>query len=67
MILTMAKYHENLLKDSTLSLFDIANIIVPMRSLFDSKIPLVNFFLDTRYLKFFNGFASLFCLFPYGI
>ena len=39
-------FFKNLLKDSTLSSFDIANIIFPLGSLFDSKIPLVNFFLD---------------------
>ena len=50
MIRTMAKFLENLLKDSALSLFDIANIIFPLGSLFDLKMPLVNFFLDTRYL-----------------
>ena len=49
MILTMAKFLVNLLKDSTWSLFDIANIVFPLSSLFDSKMPLVNFFLDTRY------------------
>ena len=45
----MAKFHGNLLKDSTLSLFDNANIIFPLVCQFDSKMPLVNFFLDTRY------------------
>ena len=45
----MAKFHGNLLKDSTLSLFNNANIIFPLVSQFDSKMPLVNFFLDTRY------------------
>ena len=37
-------------KGSTLFLFDIASIIFPLGSLFDSKTPVVNFFLDTRYL-----------------
>ena len=46
----MAKFHGNLLKDSTLSLFNNANIIFPLVSQFDSKMPLVNFFLDTRYI-----------------
>ena len=47
----MAKFLKNLLKDSTLSLFDNANIIFPLVSPFDSKMPLVNFFLDTRYFS----------------
>ena len=51
-ILTMAKFLENLLKDSTLSLFDILNIVFLLSSLFDSKMPLVNFLLDTRYFSF---------------
>jgi len=46
----MAKFFENLLKDSILSLFDIANIISLLGSLSDSKMLLVNFFLDTRYM-----------------
>jgi len=46
----MAKFHGNLLKDSTLSLFNNASIIFPLVSQFDSKMPLVNFFLDTRYI-----------------
>ena len=50
----MAKFLGNLLKDSPLTLFDIANIIFPPGSLFDSKMPLVNFFLDTRYLVCFS-------------
>ena len=40
----MAKFLGNLLKDSTLSLFNIASTIFPLGSLFDSKMPLVNFF-----------------------
>ena len=47
----MAKLLGNLLKDSILSLLNIANIILPLGSLFDSKMPLVNFFMDTRYSK----------------
>ena len=44
----MVKFLRNLLKESILSLFNIANIIFPLGSLFDFKMPLVNFFLDTR-------------------
>ena len=47
----MAKFVKNLLKDSILSLYDIANNIFLLGSLFDSKILLVNLFLDTRYLS----------------
>ena len=53
----MAKFHGYLLKDSTLSLFNNANIIFPLVSQFDSKMPLVNFFLDTRYM-FMSAHAS---------
>ena len=49
-ILTMAKFLGNLCKDSTLYLFDTTNIIFCLGSLFASKMPLVNFFWDTRYL-----------------
>ena len=45
----MAKFPGNCLKDSTLSLFNNTNIIFPQVSQFDSKMPLVNFFLDSRY------------------
>ena len=48
-ILTMAKFLGNLRKDSILSLFDTTNIIFCLGSLFASKMPLVNFFWDTRY------------------
>ena len=44
MILTMAKFSRNLLKESTLSLCDIANTFSPLGSLYNSKMPLVNFF-----------------------
>ena len=47
----MAKFLENLLKDSTSSLFDILKIVFLLSSLFDSKMPLVNFLLDTRYFN----------------
>ena len=46
----MAKLFENLLKDSTLPLFDIAYVFFSLGSLIDPKMPLVNFFRDTRYL-----------------
>ena len=46
----MAKFLENLLKDSTSSLFDILKIVFLLSGLFDSKMPLVNFLLDTRYV-----------------
>ena len=55
-ILTMAKFFENLLKNSILSLFDIVNIIFLLGGLFDSQMPLVNFFLDTRFLENKNVF-----------
>ena len=45
----MAKFLGNLLKDITLFLFDNTNIIFPPVSPFDSKMPLVTFFLGTRY------------------
>ena len=53
----MAKFLENLLKDSILSLFDNAKIFFLLVSLFDSKMPLVNFYLDTRY-AFAHSFPS---------
>ena len=43
-ILTKAKFLENLFKDRSSSLFDDANIIFLLVSLIDSKTPLVNFF-----------------------
>ena len=49
----MAKFHGYLLKDCTLSLFNNANIIFSLVSQFDSKMPLVNFFLDTHYFSSF--------------
>ena len=52
-ILTIAKFHGYLLKDSTLSLFNNTNIIFPLVSQFDSKMPFVNFFLDTFMGPFF--------------
>ena len=47
----MAKFLENLLNESTLSLFGITDIVFLLSSLFDSKMPLVNFLLDTRYFN----------------
>ena len=44
----MTKFFENLLKDSILALFFIANIHFHPDSLYDSKIPLVNFLSDTQ-------------------
>ena len=46
----MAKFLRNLLKDRFFYLFNITNIIFPLVSLFDSKMPLVNSYLDTRYV-----------------
>ena len=50
MILTMAKFLGNLRKDGIPSLFDTTNIIFRLGTLFASKMPLVSFFRDTRYL-----------------
>ena len=61
-ILTMAKFLGNLCKDSTLYLFDTTNIIFCLGSLFASKMPLVNFFWDTRYQM-----HRLFLLFLFSI
>ena len=46
----MAKFLEILLRDSILALFYIANILFYLGGLYDSRIPLVNFLLDTRYI-----------------
>ena len=45
----MIKFLENLHRDSVLTLFYIANIPFHLDSLYDSRIPLVNFSLDERY------------------
>ena len=45
----MAKFLEILHRDSILALFYIANILFYLGGLYDSRIPLVNFLLDTRY------------------
>ena len=44
LILTMAKLHGNLLKNSSLSFFDIADIFCHLGGLYDSKMVLVDFF-----------------------
>ena len=48
----MTKFLENLLRDGILALFYIANIFFHLGGLYDSKMPLVNFLLDTRYHDF---------------
>ena len=47
----MTKFLENLLRDIILALFYRANILYHIGSLYDSRIPLVKFLLDTRYLE----------------
>ena len=47
--MTLTKFLKNLLRDSILALFYTVNIPCNLNSLCDSKIPLVNLLLDTRY------------------
>ena len=60
----MTKFLENLLRDSILALFFISSILFHLRGLYDSRISLVNFWLDTLYIcrvsisKYKNGFVS---------
>ena len=60
-ILTVTKLLENLLRDSILALFYVADTIFYLKSLYDSKILLVNFLLDTRYFFRYKNTRS--CLF----
>ena len=49
MILTMAKYHENLVRDSPLSLLSIIKILSPLETKMIVKVPNETFLRITRY------------------
>ena len=59
MILTMTKYHENLLNDSPLSLFSTVNFFPPLKTDMILKRPNETFLRITRYLLCFYFWSFL--------